>query len=49
MASCEDLECRVHGGTGAGRKAEARPLLAGLPPESLTLAEVELIKTAVAD
>jgi tetratricopeptide (TPR) repeat protein len=29
----------------SGRKAEARPLLNGLPPETLTLAEVALIKT----
>ncbi len=33
----------------AGRKAEARPLLTGLPPESLTLAEVELIKATLGD
>ncbi len=34
---------------GANRKAEARALLAGLPPETLTLREVELIKSALAD
>lgn len=34
---------------GAGRKAEARPLLQGLPPQTLTLAEVELIQRALAD
>lgn len=34
---------------GNGRKAEARPLLAGLPPETLTLTEVELIKSALAN
>ena len=32
---------------GSGRKAEARPLLTGLPPETLTLAEVALIKSAL--
>ncbi|SDR66019.1 hypothetical protein [Opitutus sp. GAS368] len=34
---------------GANRKAEARPLLERLPPETLTLREVELIKAALAD
>jgi predicted Zn-dependent protease len=34
---------------GTNRKAEARPLLTGLPPETLTLREVELIKSALAD
>ena len=32
---------------GAGRKAEAKALLTNLPPGTLTLAEVELIKTAL--
>ena len=33
----------------SGRKAEARPMLEGLPPSSLTLREVELIKTVLID
>jgi tetratricopeptide (TPR) repeat protein len=34
---------------GTGRKTEARPLLAGLPPETLTLTEVDLIKSVLAN
>ena len=34
---------------GSGRKYEAHSLLDGLPPESLTLREVELIKSVLAD
>jgi hypothetical protein len=34
---------------GTGKKAEARALLEALPPATLSLAEVELIRKALAD